>query len=680
MRACSLISNLFRRVCLFITFLVLVVVLISLTPPSAHGQLTLKDFKLPIPYEQTNAPGKRIDRYKSLVVGQEVVSVSNGLYYVLGMRIENYQLDGKTNLIARAPECLLDTESKTVWSTNRLEVESPNGLYIEGIGFLCYLTNFNLIISNQVRTYVGQQLLQSNAAIAGVITATNQLAQTNVAMTVFADHFALDYASNLITYTGNVHLEHTQIHLSSDSLKVQRATNGALQRVLATQNVTILNKLDNSVATGDVALYTPGPPELIQLSGHAEWKDDQRRSRADLFLFEPRAKHLRAQGHAWMSLPRQSVGQPDLWAGKPATNQVKAAPSATLTNATVEISAEVLDLQMPTTNQPSRLMIADRSVVIVSPADKSRATAERAVFDESTGMLELAGDAMWQAGDRVARAQALQYDRTNRIFMAHRDAYLKVPVAELASQGARGTNALKSLQAKSNSPPQFIEMYADDYTYTSNFVVFRENVRGTLLETNERRGAISCAFLGLRFSNQLETAIASGKVIIEQFPFINGSSNRVARKLQCEQLHVRMAPGGTVERIVGLTNVVAEQDEWRKGTNTPIHSRFTSDTVTADFFPRTNQVREAIAEANVRILHDQRSAQGDRAVYTGTNNWVELTGHPSVKSPEGEITNADVLIWDRTQDKFFGKNVAGTGVGPPLKGSNQSLPFPQRTK
>jgi lipopolysaccharide export system protein LptA len=103
--------------------------------------------------------------------------------------------------------------------------------------------------------------------------------------------------------------------------------------------------------------------------------------------------------------------------------------------------------------------------------------------------------------------------------------------------------------------------------------------------------------------------------------------------------------------------------------------------VTANFFPRTNQVREAVAQANVRVVHDQRSARGDRAVYTGTNNWVELTGHPTVKSPEGEITNADVLIWDRTEDKFFGKNVAGTTTAPPLKGTNQpASPFTQRPK
>src|SRR3954468_21287852 len=138
---------------LFIALLIL----LGLSAPRTGAQMILKDFKFPIPFDRTNAPGTRIDRYKTLLTGQQVIALPKGLYGVTSMRIQNYQEDGKTNFIARAPECVLDSEKRIVSSTNRLELESPNGLYIEGVGFLCNLTNFILIISNQVRTYVRQQ-------------------------------------------------------------------------------------------------------------------------------------------------------------------------------------------------------------------------------------------------------------------------------------------------------------------------------------------------------------------------------------------------------------------------------------------------------------------------------------------------------------------------------------------
>src|SRR5207248_1246245 len=111
-----------------------------------------------------------------LLTLKEVSPFTNTVYRGVGMEIENRQPDGKTNLVARAPECLFDTDSRVASSTNRLELESPNGLSIEGVGFLCYLTNSNLIISNDVHTVVLQQLLQGAPELGGVGASTNKSA------------------------------------------------------------------------------------------------------------------------------------------------------------------------------------------------------------------------------------------------------------------------------------------------------------------------------------------------------------------------------------------------------------------------------------------------------------------------------------------------------------------------
>src|SRR5438445_2841952 len=133
----------------------------------AGGQ-SFTGFKLPFPFEGSNAPPVGVVPYKTLLSLKELSPFTNTVYRGLGMEIENRQPDGKTNLIARAPECLFDREARVASSTNRLELESPNGLTIEGIGFLCYLTNFNLIISNEVHTVVLQQLLQGAPELGGI--------------------------------------------------------------------------------------------------------------------------------------------------------------------------------------------------------------------------------------------------------------------------------------------------------------------------------------------------------------------------------------------------------------------------------------------------------------------------------------------------------------------------------
>jgi lipopolysaccharide export system protein LptA len=313
--------------------------------------------------------------------------------------------------------------------------------------------------------------------------------------------------------------------------------------------------------------------------------------------------------------------------------------------------------------------------------DKSRATADRGVFDERTGLMELRGNAEWQAGDRMARAEVLQYDRTNKVFTAHTNAYLKVATADL---GNRAGSNLPAMKAGSWALPDFIEVFAKDYTYSTNLLVFRGDVRGKFLDGKVARGTIECGFLGLQFSNQLQAALATEKVTLEQFPFAT-SSGKVARRMQCEQLQIKMSPNGSVERIVALTNVLSHQDQWRTNLNVPVRSRFGAEFVTADFFPRTNQIRKAVADRDVWLSQEQPRGpgdptiitnylvRGDRAVFTGTNNIAELTGHPTAYTPRGSITNAEVLIWDRTKNVFMGRQVQGRGE---VQGAPTNAPRP----
>lgn len=117
----------------------------------------IRDFKLPEFYDPVpgQTPARRL---KTLVTGAEAQPDLSGFVAVKGMRIESYLLDGRTNLVARAPQCTIDTTRRVAYSAGRVELVGNEGqFFLEGgQGFHCRLTNFALIISNRVRTVVRQ--------------------------------------------------------------------------------------------------------------------------------------------------------------------------------------------------------------------------------------------------------------------------------------------------------------------------------------------------------------------------------------------------------------------------------------------------------------------------------------------------------------------------------------------
>ena len=120
----------------------------------------IANFKFPDYYEQASAGNRR--QVRTLILGAEAQPHLNGLVLIKQMRIENYLEDGQTNLIAQAPECWFDSSRRVASSASRLEVQSANGQFLlEGQGFLCRLTNFSLVISNNLRTVIHQDIVQA---------------------------------------------------------------------------------------------------------------------------------------------------------------------------------------------------------------------------------------------------------------------------------------------------------------------------------------------------------------------------------------------------------------------------------------------------------------------------------------------------------------------------------------
>ena len=126
------------------------------------GQLSrrfkARDVKFPEFYENQMTGRSQTNRLKGLLMGAEGQYLSNEVFLVTQMRLEHYQPDGRTNVVAKAPQCLFDNEARVAWSTGRLEVIGINGgLTIEGNeGFQVSMTNSALVVSNRVRTVLRQ--------------------------------------------------------------------------------------------------------------------------------------------------------------------------------------------------------------------------------------------------------------------------------------------------------------------------------------------------------------------------------------------------------------------------------------------------------------------------------------------------------------------------------------------
>jgi len=621
----------------------------------------LKGFKLP--YYESTVGGSQTNFLKSQITGSEAVPQTNGLVLVRIARIEDYLPDGRTNLIARAPQCTVDYKSRIAFSPGPLEVETGNGqLIITGKGFLYYQTNFNLVISNQVETTIHRELIRSTNALPSVspLPETKSAGGTNTLIKIFAEHFFLESASNLATYTGHVRIDDPQTQLTCETLIIHRSTNGTVESIVADQNVFMTNKVDGSRATGERATYSLDPgKEVVVLTGQqAQWQDAERQGKAGSFTFDRRANTVLAQQSPSMRLLRSAIGQPDWLTGRPAalTNTIA------LTNQFVDITAEEMIIRLPSTNQPARHLAGRTNVVIISQADKSRATSDQAVYDEGTGTVELTGHAVWQSDQRLVKGEKLVFDSTNKVFTARQNAYLKMPLSALGpSTGTRS--------AQSNLPPvlETVEVFSDHFIYEPAAVTFYEQVRVNYFRDEVLNGWMTSGALRVGFSsNRVENLVANTSVALEQPAIGTNDEWRVDKKLNCESLTVHFYTNGLVQSMLAETNVLAQQHESRRGRPLPIHTQLSAGSLSLSFSATTNQVREIIAEKNVAFMQDAKTAHGQKAVYTASNNVARLTGHPTADTAGGRITEAEVLIWDRTRNtlKGQGRKVVGEGEVP----------------
>jgi lipopolysaccharide export system protein LptA len=542
----------------------------------------------------------QLTREESLVTPFEMISFRNG----------------QTNLTAQGPECHL--MSSFAWDAGHIELFTPTtNVFVQGDGFFFMESNHVLFISNNVETRVLRALLKS--PLMGS-PRTNAPPDSGQMVNIFSSRCKFDYGSNNAEYSGHVHVIDSQMDLTSDFLFIQLNTNGAIDNILARQNVVIITT-NKGRATGETArYYIANSNEMMVLTGDATWHNGDQEARAEQFTYDSTRHILSATNHVRVRWPNAAQTVAQRQAGEP--------PRADATGMRV-LFADDATMQMPPTNGPVESMIANGNVIIVNQADQSRSTGGRAVYSRAEDLFELTGSPVWWNDRVTVHGQSLIAEVTNQLYHARGQAKFET---------SPGTN-------------QWLVISSTNIDYQTNLAVFHDDVGVRLLQNGSLRDSLNCDLLKVELvSNEVATAVARGNVRGETAPDRNGNIKTIV----CEALIGHRSPVTLLMKDLEASNHVVIT-QFGPSTNAP-RNTLMAEFVTAYFFATTNQIEKAVALYDV-ILEQIKPSQtihatSARADYTATNDQVKLTGAPLAITDNYVISDADYLIWQPKTNRF----------------------------
>ena len=613
------------------------------------------------------APNQNVKKY--IITGTEGIPLTNNTVLVKVLKIQTFPLNGPPGvpeMILEAPECILDQNAGIANSSGHMKVRSGDGkLHLEGDGFLFRQekTNMSLTLSNHVHTTIERNLLTQSGTNESVrinlAPATNASTATNQFLHIYSDHFFFDRLSNLFNYSGHVHVDDVQMDLTSETMTIQRSTNNAINNIVADGSVVIIDKSTGGRTTGDHAVYvSEDGRQVVQLTGHPHWEQKGSEATAKLFILdrpiEKTNNTFRAEGDAYLKLPRQSIGQSGIMMAGPAG----ATNSPVDTNKFVEIYSDTMNFQLPPTNGPIQTFRADKNVIILDRDRKSRATGGQAFYDRNTGLLELTENPLWQVDQKVAKGGILIFNAIEKTFTARTNAYMRIPT------GALGGSALVSSSKPGAATNQFIEVLSSYYESGDGVLTFHDHVQSALANNESVVATLDSETLQVTYTtNQLQSIVAGTNVYAHILPFTNALGRTTEKELKCDQLVVRMRPGtnGLIEQIVADQNVKTVQNTsftpiaTRTNTPKPVRLTLNTDLMTANFLPTTNALEILTADKHVVLTRNEVTAHGDQVVYTGTNEIGQLTGNAEIVLTNTTLTG-EAFTLDQRINKLFTRN------------------------
>ncbi len=567
--------------------------------------------------EYYNAPHEKQARF--CINGAEAQPQPGGRYLIKQLKIEAFRVTGERELVVEAPECLYDTAQGQASSSGRLQVQSGDGRFsVAGEGFLWQQGEGFLTISNQVRSVIQRAL--TNAA-------------TDSPLVITSRWFSFETTNRSAIFHEDVRGDDPEVEFTCGQLAVHAGPESQQQDrsfevIEADQALVITGKADGRRATADRGVYTR-TDERVELIGNVNWQQGLQSGRADRAVVHRLENDVRADGRVAMKLPRESLGAGgallggtnapvatdknllvDLFADQfhSRSNLTVAEGAVRLVDGTNRLSCDKLTVQSATVISPEETATAEGNVVLEQGGGNLRAA--RAVYTRSKASIVFTGEPKWTHAQMEGRAERVTIQTETAEIRAEDQVVVKLPLeAHRAS-----FLTMFPAAADTNGTPQAVEIFAQTFTARERRALFSGNVRAHQLPATGSEPQLRSEELEVKFasaSNQAESLQARKNVVYEQ-------------------------------GLPGVTNGPA------------VYRKLTTHTLTARSDANTGVLLNLVAEGDVQIEQPGSQARGGRATYTAATDFLELTDHPSLETPQLIITDAQSLFWDKAKGRYTG--------------------------
>jgi len=557
------------------------------------------------------------------LTGREAVSLTNGApgrIALTQLRIAQFSVKGERELLIEAPGCIYDDNTKEASSSGRLQIEYGKGqLRLGGEGFLWQHQSQSLVISNDVNATVR---LQTNAAAPLQITSR---------------WFVFDVTNRHAVFHEKVHGVDAELDFTCDALGVRGGTNSqTMNAVEAAGNVTMLVKAMKRKLAAQHCVYTRADDRAV-LSRDVTWSQGRMSGRADRVtayqVSQKNSRNIDAQGHVTMKLPPedlQAAGGFLSGTNKPAAGRTNSANSALidvaadrftsisnqltllgsvqLSDATNKLTCDRIEAVSTASGAPGETAVATGHVVLKQ--GDARIAAERAAYSRSDGRIVFTGEPNWQASNFEGRAQQLIASTVSRELFAQNGVTVRYT---LEPGSASLFDFFPSEETQTNNTPATIEIKSRTFTVSGN----------------ERE------------------AVFAGGVNAQHMP-ADGAEPR----LVSESLTLKFTPGGTKPESFRARGNVAFEQGTSGVTNGPATYRLMKASTVTARTTADGALDNLVAEGDVTITLPDALAKCARVMYTAGDQLLALTGTPTLDTSQFKVSEAEKLVWDRTNNRF----------------------------
>jgi lipopolysaccharide export system protein LptA len=278
------------------------------------------------------------------------------------------------------------------------------------------------------------------------------------------------------------------------------------------------------------------------------------------------------------------------------------------------LKAGVLEVKLPMEDRQLQTITAEQDVTVdydlPAPESRIHATGQRAVYRVDTGLVRVTGQPAWQTGQRQGSGDELVIDRTNKVFRALGEGYIRLPgqglgmASLLPSAGSPGP-------ATAPATNQFVEIHSDNYEVRTNAAFFRRQVRFSEMADGQLKGEMDCGRADLTFANtnQLQRMVAEDNVVIRQQ----------------DQADRQMTAGRAVYTGANGQMELTENPKWRDGSREGTGDRIIVDAQRKEMDVRGNASMRMPAADLAQSSPAADASRKPARPATATNEFAEIS-------------------------------------------------------